>query len=109
MAKYCVTYDAKDALAWDPEELKLDIAELLVQNKALNLESPVASAIIFEDGNVKPNISFWNSILSRKFQEDVYYYLCVVASNRDGDYIDRNEGDADMNADFQEMLEDLEE
>jgi hypothetical protein len=109
MAKYCLTFDAKDAVSWDPEELKLKISGILLENKGLYLENPLASVILFEDGNVHSDIHHWNTILLRQLKEDVYYYLCVVAKSGKGDFIDRNEGDPDMDADYQDLLEDLEE
>jgi hypothetical protein len=75
----------------------------------LYLENPLASVILFEDGNVNSDIHHWNNILLRQLKEDVYYYLCVVAKSAKGDFIDRNEGDPDMDADYQDLLEDLEE
>jgi hypothetical protein len=108
MAKYCLVYDAKDALGAGPMDLKLDIADFLLANKAFNLENPVNSTILFEDGNIKPTLAQWQSQLTRKFQEEIYYYLCVVASSREGEHLERNEGDMDLNDDFQEAIDDLE-
>ena len=104
-----MTFDAKDAVSWDPEELKLKISGILLEHKGLYLENPLASVILFEDGNVNSDIHHWNNILLRQLKEDVYYYLCVVAKSGKGDFIDRNEGDPDMDADYQDLLEDLEE
>jgi len=109
MAKYCLVYDAKDALGAGPMDLKLDIADFLLENKAFNLENPVISTILFEDGNIKPSLSQWQSQLTRKFQEEIYYYLCVVASSREGEHLDRNEGDMDLNDAFQEELDGLQD
>jgi hypothetical protein len=109
MAKYCLTFDAKDAVSWDPEELKLKISGILLDNKGLYLENPVASVILFEDGNVNSDIHHWNNILLRQLKEDAYYYLCVVAKSGKGDYFERNEGDPDLEADYQDLLEDLQE
>ena len=109
MAKYCLTFDAKDAVTWDPEELKLKISGILLDNKGLYLENPVASVVLFEDGNVNSDIHHWNNILLRQLKEDAYYYLCVVAKSGKGDSIDRNEGDPDLDADYQDLLEDLQE
>ena len=109
MAKYCLIFDAKDAVSWDPEELKLKISGILLEHKGLYLDNPLASVILFEDGNVNSDIHHWNNILLRQLKEDVYYYLCVVAKSGKGDFIDRNEGDPDMDADYQDLLEDLEE
>ena len=107
MAKYCLTYDAKDALAWEPEELKTEISRILLENGGDYLESPVASTILFEDGKDKSELQFWNNVLLKSFKEDVFYYLCVVARTKEGDYFDRNEGDPDLNDDYQQLLEDL--
>jgi hypothetical protein len=109
MAKYCLTFDAKDAVSWDPEELKLKISGILLDNKGLYLENPVVCVILFEDGNVNSDIHHWNNILLRQLKEDVYYYLCVVAKSAKGDYFERNEGDPDLEADYQDLLEDLQE
>jgi hypothetical protein len=109
MAKYCLTFDAKDAVSWDPEELKLKISGILLDNKGLYLENPVASVILFEDGNVNSDMNHWNNILLRQLKEDAYYYLCVVAKSGKGDYFERNEGDPDLEADYQDLLEDLQE
>src|ERR1700749_2437881 len=108
MAKYCLTYDAKDALAWEPEELKLKLSQVILENKGLYLESPLANAILFEDGEVKSSLNRWNAIFLR-LKEDIYYYLCAVAMNSNGDFFDRNEGDPDLDADYQELLERLED
>lgn len=109
MAKYCLTYDAKDPLAWEPEELKLKISQLLLDNKGLYLENPVAGTILFEDGNMASDIGHWSGILLKSLKEDLFYYICAVAKSAKGDFIDRNEGDPDLDADFQELLEDLED
>jgi len=103
MAKYCLTFDARDAVSWDPEELKLKISGILLDNKGLYLENPVVSVILFEDGNVNSDINHWNNILRRQLKEDVYYYLCVVAKSAKG------EGDPNLESDYQDLLEDLEE
>jgi len=108
MAKYCLTYDAKDALAWDPEELKLEVSRLLLDNGGDYLESPVANTILFEDGKDRNELQQWNHLLSKNLQEDLYYYLCVVARTKEGDHFERNEGDPDLNDDYQQQLEDLE-
>jgi len=104
-----MVYDAKDALTWDPEELKLLVSERLLENKALYLENPVANTILFEDGNVQPNLSYWNGLLLKGLKEDIFYYLCVVGKSVKGDYNERNEGDPDLDADYQELLEGLKE
>ena len=109
MAKYCLSFDAKDPLSWDPEELKLKISGLLLENKGLYLESPIINTILFEDGNVQPNMAHWNAILLRNLKEDMYYYLCVISRSAKGDYAESNEGDPDLYADYQDMLEDLED
>jgi hypothetical protein len=108
MARYCFSYEAKDAISWDPEELVLKISEIILNNKGLYLENPVPSTILFEDGNVQPNLAFWNGIFLKNLKEDVFYYLCVVAKNGKGDYSEYNEGDPDLDAEYQELLEDLE-
>jgi hypothetical protein len=107
MAKYCLTYDAKDALAWDPEELKIEVSRILLENGADYLESPVASTILFEDGKDRSELQGWNNALQKNFQNDIYYYLCVVARTKEGDHFERNEGDPDLNDDYQQLLEDL--
>jgi hypothetical protein len=108
MAKYCLTYDAKDALAWEPEELKLEISRLLLNNGGDYLESPIVNVILFEDGKDRSDLPSWNNLLAKNLQEDIYYYLCVVARTREGDHFERNEGDPDLNDDYQQLLEDLE-
>ena len=108
MAKYCLTYDAKDALAWDPEELKLEVSRLLLDNGGDYLESPVGNTILFEDGKDRSDLQFWNNLLSKNHQENIFYYLCVVARTKEGDHFERNEGDPDLNDDYQQQLEDLE-
>ena len=107
MAKYCLTYDAKDALAWEPEELKIEVSRILLDNGADYLESPVASAILFDDGKDRNELASWNSLLLKTFQNDIYFYLCVVARTKEGEHFDRNEGDPDLNDDYQQLLEDL--
>ena len=109
MARYCFTYEAKDAMSWDPEELILKISGILLNNKGLYLENPVPNTIVFEDGNVQPTLGFWNGILLKQLKEDVFYYLCVIAKNGKGEYSETNEGDPDLDAGYQELLEDLEE
>jgi hypothetical protein len=107
MAKYCLVYDAKDALGAGPMDLKLDLADFLLAAKAYNLENPLAGTILFEDDTIKPALSQWQAQITRKFHEEMYYYLCVVASSREGEPLERNEGDMDLNDDFQAALEDL--
>lgn len=109
MARYCLTFEAKDALSWDPEELKLLISERLLENKALYLENPVPNTILFEDGSVQPNLGLWNGLLLKSLREDIFYYLCVVAKSVKGDYNESNEGDPDLDADYQDLLEGLED
>jgi hypothetical protein len=108
MAKYCLSFDAKDALAWDPEELKLEVSRLLLQNGGDYLESPVATTILFDDGKDRSDLQTWNSLLAKNLKEDIYYYLCVVARTKEGEPFERNEGDPDLNDDYQQLLEDLE-
>lgn len=109
MAKYSFSFDARDAMAWDPEELILKISEIILNNKGLYLENPVPSTVLFEDGNIQPNLGFWNGIFLKNLKEDIYYYLCAVAKSAKGDYSESNEGDPDLDADYQELLEDLED
>jgi hypothetical protein len=107
MAKYCLTYDAKDALAWDPEELKIELSRILLDNGGDYLESPTATTILFDDGKDRAELASWNSLLLKSLKEDIYYYLCVVARSKDDSYFERNEGDPDLNDDYQQLLEDL--
>lgn len=109
MARYCFTYEAKDAMSWDPEELILKISEIMLNNKGLYLENPVPNTILFEDGNAQPNLAFWNGIFLKNIKEEVFYYICVIARTPKGEYNESNEGDPDLDADYQEMLEDLED
>jgi hypothetical protein len=108
MAKYCLAYDAKDALAWDPEELKLEISRLLLESGGSYLESPIVNVILFEDGKDRSDLPGWNNFLNKQKKEDIFYYLCVVPSNKDGDFFERNEGDPDLNDDYQQLLDDME-
>ena len=108
MAKYCLSYEAKDSNLWDGDELKLKIAEILMKGDAFDLQHPVAGTILFEDGAIKSMIQSWNSRLL-PLKEDIFYYLAQVAKAREDEYADRNEGDPLLNDDFQELLEDLEE
>ena len=107
MARYCLTYDAKDALAWEPEELKIEISRLLLDNGGEYLEGPIAGAIVFEDGKDRSELQSWNHLLQKQLQNDIYYYLCVVARTKEGEYFERNEGNPDLNDDYQQLLEDL--
>lgn len=109
MARYCFTYDAKDTMSWDPEELILKISEIILNNKGLYLENPVHNTILFEDGNVHPNLGFWNGILLKNIKEDVFFYLGALAKTPKGEYSESNEGDPDLDADFQDLLEDLDD
>ena len=106
MAKYCLSYEARNSTLWEADELKLKIAETLLAGDAFDLQHPVAGTILFEDGSSKSMIQHWNSRLVA-LKEDIYYYLCQVAKAREDDHIDRNEGDPNLNDDFQELLEDL--
>lgn len=108
MAKYCLSFDAKDALAWDPEELKLEVSRLLLANGGDYLESPIANTIVFEDGKDRNELPSWNNLLVKNLKEDIFFYLCVVARTKEGDHFERNEGDPDLNDDYQQLLEDLE-
>jgi hypothetical protein len=108
MAKYALSYDAKDALAWDPEELKLEISRQLLQAGAHSLEGPIASTILFEDEKDRSDLQSWNHLLLKNLKEDIFYYLSVVPQSKDGDFFERNEGDPDLNDDYQQLLEDLE-
>ena len=107
MAKYCLSYEAKNALIWEENELKLKIAEILLKNDAYDLQHPIAGTLLFEDGAVKSMIQHWNSALIG-LKEDIYYYLCQVAKAREDDYMDRNEGDPNLNDEFQDLLDELE-
>lgn len=107
MAKYCLSYEARDSFIWVADELKLKVAELLLKNAAFDLQQPIAGTIIFEDGAVKSNIREWNTALL-PLKEDLFYYLCQIAKAREDDYVERNEGDPNLNDDFQQLLEELE-
>ncbi|HXB08282.1 MAG TPA: hypothetical protein VNW04_14225 [Puia sp.] len=107
MAKYCLTFDAKDALAWEPEELKMEVSRLLMENGGSYLESPIVNVVLFEDGKDRSDLQSWNHLLLKSLKEDIYYYLCVVPQTKDGDFFERNEGDPDLNDDYQQLLEDL--
>jgi hypothetical protein len=107
MAKYCISYEAKNSNIWDADELNVKIAEVLKKNGAFDLQQPVAGTILFEDGAVKSFIRDWNNHLL-PLKEDIFYYLCQVAKAREDDYMDRNEGDPNLNDDFQDLLDDLE-
>jgi len=108
MAKYCLTYDVQDSDKWEPNEIKISLSEILLKNNAFSLESPTASTILFEDGRGKSNITFWNNLIIKYFKEDIFYYLCVVGKNTNSEYLDRNEGDADLDTNYQDLLEELE-
>jgi len=106
MAKYCLSYEAKDSNLWAGDELKLKIAEKLLAGDAFDLQHPVAGTILFEDGSIRSMIQHWNNIL-HPLKEDIYYYFCQVARAREDEYADRNEGDPLLNDDFQELLDEL--
>ena len=107
MAKYCLSFDAKDVLAWEPDEAKLQVSRLLLDNGGAYLESPIINTILFEDGKDRSDLNSWNHLLIKNLKDDFYFYLCVVPQTRDGDYFERNEGDPDLNDDYQQLLEDL--
>lgn len=107
MAKYCMSYEARNSNLWEGDELKLKVAEILLKNDAFDLQHPVAGTILFEDGSIKSMIQHWNNTLNT-LKEDIFYYLCQVARFRDDEYADRNEGDPLLNDDFQELLDELE-
>src|SRR5258707_4610264 len=107
MAKYCLTYDAKDALAWEPEELKLEVSRLVLDNGGSYLESPIVNVVLFEDGKDRSDLQSWNHLLLKSLKEDIFYYLCVVPSTKDGDFFERNEGESDLDDDYPQLLEDL--
>ena len=107
MAKYCLTYEARDANLWEGGELKIKIAEKLLAGGAYDLQNPVAGTILFEDGSIRPAIQSWHTRL-QPLREDIFYYLCQVARAREDEYADRNEGDPSLNDDFQELLDEME-
>ena len=107
MRRYCLAYDAKDAEDWDPDELRVKIAELLIAAGALNLKSPVASTILFEDEHASSRMAYWNSKINHALRDDIYYYLCLVAITTTNAFIDRNEGDTGLEIHFQELIDEL--
>lgn len=107
MAKYCLTYEAREAHLWEGSELKVKIAERLLTGDAFDLQNPVAGTILFEDGSIRPAIQSWHTRLL-PLKEDIFYYLCQVAKAREDEYADRNEGDPLLNDDFQELLDEME-
>ena len=107
MAKDCLTYDARDVLAWEPEELKLELSRLLLEGGGDFLENPVVGTLLFDDGKDRSDLQTWNNLLQKNLKDEIYYYLCVVARAREGEPFERNEGDPDLNEDFQQLLDDL--
>ena len=107
MAKYCLSYEAKNSALWEADELKLKIAEILLNHKAFDLQHPIAGTLLFEDGSSKSMIRDWNDTLLT-LKDDIFYYLCQVAKGREDDYLDRDQGDPNLNDDFQELLDELE-
>lgn len=108
MRKYCLTYDVKDSDKWLSNEIRLKILEVLMENDITDFESPVASTILFEDGHQELRLSHWNYIISTAFIEDLYYYLCLVAIDKTSNgYFDRNEGNRDLNNNFQQAINNL--
>ncbi len=104
MRKYCFTYDALDSDEWKPDELRSLIASILIAHSAINLVSPAASTILFEDVATINRISYWNNVINMQVYEDIYYYLCLVGKDVNGEYIEKIDPDNDLNSNFQELV-----
>jgi hypothetical protein len=109
MSKYCLVYEAKDNQVIDAEVLLSDIAKLILDHKGYELKNPVAGTILFEDASERSTIGVWNDLLQKNLKGDIFYYLCQVASTRQGEYFERDEGDFTLDEEFQDMLDELEE
>ncbi len=113
MIKYCLAYDAKDSKeAYEStnikntevhKTLKLKVAKTLIDAKALNLESPVASVINFYDNSDEVRLNYWANKLSA-LENEIYYYLCCIAMRSNGTYFEVNKKDIGLNNRFQYEL-----
>lgn len=108
MAKYCLSYDAIDSSQWKPNELKALVSKVLIGNGAVVLQNPVASTIIFEDTEQNSNIAAWNYTIHENLADNIFYYLCAVAKTTSGNFLDRDEGNPDLNSNYKELLEGFE-
>ena len=107
MSKYCLVYEAKGAQVSD--NLTADIAKLILDHKGYELRNPVAGTILFEDASERSTIGQWNDLFVKNLKTDIFYYLCQVANTRDGQYFERDEGDFELDEDFQDLLDELDE
>jgi hypothetical protein len=109
MSKYCLTYEAKDPQATDYDLLISEIAKVIRDNSGYELSNPVAGTILFQDNADRTMIGQWNDLFLKNIKNDVFYYLCQIAGTRQGEYFERNEGDFQLDEDFQDILDDMNE
>lgn len=106
MRKYCVSYDVKNADEIDFNALKKEIVTVLIANGAtVTFNSPVASTILFFDNTDENRINRWDTIISKNFSEVIFYYLCLIARDSNGNQIDRNHGDLELEKNFQRLID----
>ena len=108
MRRYCLSYDVKNSKDWrevGADQLKLGIAEILIDAGATNLQSPVASTIYFDDAQDGNRLNMWNGIISTEYGEDIHYYLCLLSFiTATGTPTDKISGDLALMNRFREQI-----
>jgi hypothetical protein len=114
MRKYCLAYDAINSGQWQGNELKKVIIEILIAAGAVNFETPVASTILFEYQNENIRIQYFKNAISGEFisaknrngklKSGIYYYLCMVARDTNGNYVERSNPNPSLENSLQEIL-----
>lgn len=107
MRRYCLTYDAINSENWEGNELKLKIFEVLKGGGATITICPVASTILFDDPARNTTIVKWSNLIIQHLNEDIHYYLCLVAKNTDGKKIERAGIDQPLRERSKELWENL--
>lgn len=117
MKKYCLAYDAINSGQWQGNELKKVIIEILIAAGAVNFETPVASTILFEDETDRNRINYWNNTIRTEFvsstnrtgklKNGIYYYICMVAKDVNGAYVERKNADPSLATSLREILSEI--
>jgi hypothetical protein len=117
MRKYCLAYDTINSGEWQGNELKKVIIEILIAAGAVNFETPVASTILFEYQSENTRIRYFERAIigefisatnrNGKLKSGIYYYLCMVARDTNGNYIERSNPDPGLAASLQEILDEI--
>lgn len=103
MPKYCLTYDFQGVEAKDYEDAKVELLRLLIQNGAKNLTSPCASTILFYDISNLP-INKWEKALFEFGGAEMFYYLCIVATEKQS-YLEKENENINLRNAFRQLID----